>query len=250
LDDGRSSSTPRHGWIEGMDRAEWLVEKRRLCEERMDTIFAPIYDDDWGAYINETHASFVRKVLDVTSDGAAILDAACGTGKYWTLLALARRVVGADQSTEMLAQASAKVPDVEVLKVGPQDLAFDAVFDAVVCIDAMENVAPEDWPLVLANLRRALRGNGILYATVELPDDEEEIAQAFQEGRERGLPIIEGEVALEGYHYYPPIPRARAWLADAGFEVLEEGVGDGYHHFLSTAASEVSRDAERSEVGR
>jgi hypothetical protein len=30
------------------------------------------------------------------------------------------------------------------------------------CVDAMENVFPEDWPQVLANLRRALRPGGHL----------------------------------------------------------------------------------------
>ena len=34
-------------------------------------------------------------------------------------------------------------------------------------IDAMENIAPEDWPDVLANLHRALRPGGHLYLTVE-----------------------------------------------------------------------------------
>lgn len=32
-----------------MDRSAWLKEKRRLAEERFDTLWAPIYDEDWGA---------------------------------------------------------------------------------------------------------------------------------------------------------------------------------------------------------
>ena len=31
-----------------MERAAWLKEKRRRAEERMDTLFAPIYDENWG----------------------------------------------------------------------------------------------------------------------------------------------------------------------------------------------------------
>ena len=38
-------------------------------------------------------------------------------------------------------------------------------------IDAMENVTPEDWPPVLANLRRAVRPGGHLYLTVEEADE-------------------------------------------------------------------------------
>jgi hypothetical protein len=30
-----------------MDRSTWMKEKRRRSEERMDTLFAPIYDENW-----------------------------------------------------------------------------------------------------------------------------------------------------------------------------------------------------------
>ena len=46
-------------------------------------------------------------------------------------------------------------------------------FDAVMTVDAMENVFPEHWQGVLANLRRALRPGGHLYLTVEEIDEEE-----------------------------------------------------------------------------
>ncbi len=39
-----------------MERSDWLREKRRLCEERMDALFAPMYDECWGGYINPTHS--------------------------------------------------------------------------------------------------------------------------------------------------------------------------------------------------
>jgi len=46
-----------------MDRSDWLKEKRRLTEERMDTLFAPIYDHNWGATIAPTHQQFFNKFL-------------------------------------------------------------------------------------------------------------------------------------------------------------------------------------------
>ena len=83
---------------------------------------------------------------------------ACGTGKYFAMvLDAGRRVVGTDQSTGMLARARARFPAVPLERVGLQELDFEAEFDAVMCIDAMENVPPEDWPTVVGNLRRALR---------------------------------------------------------------------------------------------
>src|SRR5215217_6460794 len=96
------------------------------------------------------------------------LDAACGTGKYFAMVQDAgRRVVGTDQSTGMLGRARARFPAVPLERVGLQELDFAAEFDAVMCVDAMENVPPEDWPKVVGNLARALRPGGQLYLTVE-----------------------------------------------------------------------------------
>jgi hypothetical protein len=33
-----------------MESSAWLKQKRWRAEERMDTLFAPIYDDNWGWY--------------------------------------------------------------------------------------------------------------------------------------------------------------------------------------------------------
>ena len=41
------------------------------------------------------------------------------------------------------------------------------------CVDAMEFMPPEDWPLILARFFQALRSEGWLYLTVEIvPEDE------------------------------------------------------------------------------
>lgn len=164
--------------------------------------------------------------------GGRILDAGCGTGKYWPLLlAEDRSVVGVDQSAGMLAQARRKHPDVQTHKFGLQEITFEAAFDAVVCIDAMEYVFPEDWPSVLANFRRALRRRGVLYFTVELP--EVDLEAAFRSPKAEGLPVLPGELFADGgYHYYPPIGQVRAWTKAAGVRLLEEAVCDDYHHFL------------------
>jgi len=34
------------------------------------------------------------------------------------------------------------------------------------------------------------------------------------------------------YHYYPSLEQVREWIQQAGLVILEEGEGDGYHHFL------------------
>ncbi len=227
-----------------VERRSWLAEKRRLAELRMDTLFAPIYDDEWGASIDPTHERFVHRLIDLTPVAGEILDAACGTGKYWRLLLGHRRVTGTDQSAQMLVRAQQKAPEVPIVKVGLQELRYEAAFDGVMCIDAMENVPPEDWPQVLANLTRALRPGGTMYLTVELPD-QAELARAAADGVQRGLPLVDGEVATEGYHYYPDATRVRIWLEAAGLTILEEALGDGYRHFLCSGAVESERHADR-----
>lgn len=216
-----------------MDRLDWLREKRRLTQERYDTLYAPTYDEYWGTTISPTHERFFNRFLDVCPPGALVLDAACGTGKYWPLiLASGRTVVGIDQSQEMLNRAHSKFPDVHVERVGLQEMRLQETFDCASCMDAMEFVFPEDWPLVLGNLRRAIRPTGHLYFTVELAD-EKEIEQAFAEAQKLGLPAVYGEWVHEGgYHFYPGIEQVRKWAEEAGFRLIDNTEGDEYYHLL------------------
>jgi ubiquinone/menaquinone biosynthesis C-methylase UbiE len=217
-----------------VDRAAWLRERRQTTEERHDAIHAFTYDERYGE-IGEVHRRFVADLLERCPPGGAVLDAACGTGKYFAMVTEAgRRVVGIDQSTGMLARARARFPEVPLERIGLQELAFDGEFDAVMCIDAMENIPPEDWPGVVANLRRALRPGGHLYLTVEEVDDQE-LDAVFAEATAQGLPVVRGELTERGagYHYYPSRGQVAGWLRDAGLAVVAEGdnVGDGYSYW-------------------
>jgi SAM-dependent methyltransferase len=137
-----------------------------------------------------------------------------------------------------LAQARARGVAVGLHQVGLQELAFEDEFDAAMTVDAMENVFPEDWPAVLANLRRAVHPGGHLYLTVEeVP--ETDLDEAFADLSARGLPAVRGEVIegdVAGYHFYPGRGQVAAWLKAAGLEIVEqeaEALGDwGYWHIL------------------
>ena len=225
-----------------MDRQRWLAERRQTAEERHDTIHAFTYDEHYGE-IGPTHRRFVTDLVEGCPPGGTVLDAACGTGKYFAMvLDAGRRVVGTDQSTGMLARARGRFPAVPLERVGLQELAFDGEFDAVMCIDAMENIPPEDWPRVLAGLRRALRPDGRLYLTVEEPDPAD-LERVQAEAVARGLPVVPGEMAEEGagYHYYPSRQQVAGWLEEAALVVeaeagSDEGDGDGYLHLLTWAS--------------
>ncbi len=244
-----------------MDRRTWLAERRDatisvyadvdrrtwLAERRAATV--SVYDAEAAEY--ESHGypvslqwELVARLADLCPPGGVILDAPCGTGKYFAAVAAAgRRVVGIDQSAGMLAEAAAKGIAESLVHVGLQELAFDHAFDGVMTIDAMENVCPEDWPAVLANLHRAVRPDGHLYLTVEeLRDDL--VEAAFAALAASGLPAVRGEVVeggVAGYHYYPGRDRVLAWFAAEGLSVLHEAYESGpngewgYRHFLLRA---------------
>lgn len=219
-----------------MDRRAWLDDQRASIEERYDRLYSQSYDDD--APISPTHRRFVEAVIESCPPGGAILDAPCGTGRYFELvLAAGRAVVGIDQSAGMLARARAKHPEVELRKIALQELEFEGEFDGAMCIDAMEYVFPEDWPLVLAKLCRAVRSGGLIYLTVE-QIDQAEIASAFSEARAEEVPVVYGENLRRGggYHHYPTPDRVSRWLAADGLEIVDEGMTRartyGYLHFL------------------
>ena len=155
-----------------MDRSAWLEERRAAVEKDYSDV-APNYDAGYDP-VTPVHRRFVERLVEATPADGVVLDAACGTGPYFAIVTGAgRRVVGADQSRGTLAAARAKHPDVGLQNVGLQELSFVREFDAVMCVDAMEHVPPEEGRHVLANLHRAARPGTHVYLTIETIDDAE-----------------------------------------------------------------------------
>lgn len=224
-----------------MDRSTWIKEQRHAAEKGYDEIWSAEYGEKWGLYSNASHRQFIQTFLGLFPQPATILDAACGTGRYFPfLLEKDHTVFGIDQSRGMLDQASRKYPSVHLEKAGLQEMSFQEMFEGAICMDALEHVSPEDWPTIFHNFHSALKPQGYLYFTVEVAD-EQEIEEAFRKGRQAGLPIVYGEWPDNDgvYHYYPSLAQVREWLGQAGFEVVEEGEGDGYHHFLTRLTDEI-----------
>jgi SAM-dependent methyltransferase len=171
------------------------------------------------------------------------------------LLEAGHSVVGIDQSAGMLARARERFPEARYEKLGLQEMDFREAFDGVICMDAMEHVCPEDWPGILRGFREALKPGGVLYFTLDLAEADE-VEEAYERAKGRGLPVVFGEVADEVeeayervkalglpvvsgeladvavYHYYPSLEQVRAWIGQAGLAIEEEGTGNGYEHFV------------------
>ena len=219
-----------------MDRINWLREMRRDCEEQYDRESA-LYDEKGGVYSNIAHQQFLQEFLGFFPQPSRILDAPCGAGRYLPfLLEKGHSITGIDQSQGMLESAKAKFPSVQFEKLGLQEMSYREIFDGAICMDAMENVPPEDWPLVLSNFHRALKPNGYFYFTVETLEmaDENEIQQAFERAQQAGLPVVYGEYPDEEvYHYHPTEQQVKEWAQEAGFEILKDGNGEiWYYHIL------------------
>jgi len=247
-----------------VERAEWLKKIRTQAEALYDH-GAPAYWVQFGMYPDPTHRHFIEKFLGQLGAHGAILDAACGAGRYdGMLLEAGHSVLGIDQSGGMLARArehfpQEQFPGLRYAKMGLQEMDFLGEFDGVICMDALEHICPEDWPGILARFQKALRPGGMLYVTVdalELGD----YRVAYEQARAMGLPVVFGEVAdeldqvyaqamaldaldlketigerldLSVYHYHPSMEQVHLWLTQAGLAIEEEGTGDEYVHLLA-----------------
>src|SRR5262245_7959358 len=144
----RGEITHRHidGWwyrCRMQDRREFLDRRRAISRRRFDELHAPVYDQRWGSYLNPTHEEFVGRLATMVPAGGELLDAACGTGKYWPMLRAASvAIYGTDQSQGMLDRCAQKFPEVPTRRLDLQELAGAADlrgrFDALMCVDAME----------------------------------------------------------------------------------------------------------------
>jgi len=222
-----------------MERSDWLAERLAAVEATYD-LEAPAYDEH--PYPVEMQHRFVARLLETCPPDGLVLDAPCGTGPYFSQVAAAgRRVVGVDRSAGMLEQARARGIAVALHQVGLRDLAFDGAFDAVMTVDAMENIPPEDWPAVLAGLHRAARPGAHLYLTVEEVADAD-IEDAWRSLTAQGLPALRGEVIegdVAGYHFYPGRERVADWLDGEGLRIVAQDTQDhgdwSYWHLLLRA---------------
>ncbi len=243
-----------------MERAEWLKKMRSQAEALYDHL-APVYWVTFGVQPSTTHHQFVQKLVGRLPTRARILDAGCGAGRYdGLLLQGGNSVLGIDQAGGMLKRAREFFPQEGFPRLcyekrGLQEMDFDAEFDGIACIEAMEHVCPEDWPGVMKAFQRALKPGGVLYLALDMADWDD-VQRCYEHAVAQGLPVVFGEIvdeleeafeavaAVNGaaiplgrsdravYHFYPADEQVAAWLEAAGLAIEEQDTGDGYRHLL------------------
>jgi ubiquinone/menaquinone biosynthesis C-methylase UbiE len=89
-----------------MNRATWLTERRAAVVATYDDLAR---DYDQHEYPSDIQREWVSRLVQRLPVNSLMLDAPCGTGKYFPIIAAAgHRVVGIDQSAGMLQHARAR----------------------------------------------------------------------------------------------------------------------------------------------
>lgn len=240
-----------------MERSEWLKQMRQKTQTLYDH-FAPLYWEKYGYSMSETHARYLLKFLLQLPTGSRLLSAGCGAGKYdGILLEAGHSVLGIDLSEGMLARARERFPAIRYEKKGLQDIDYQGEFDGVICIDALEHVFPEDWPVIMHGFQEALKPGGRLYFTLDVSATDE-LEEAYEKAQAQGLPVVFGELVADVdeayeivmamkdmdipgdladkavYHYYPSIDQVHQWLDEQKLSIEAEEMGiKWYRHFLA-----------------
>lgn len=167
-------------------------------------------------YYNINAASFVAGTQNVdmslwrdkfesyVTDGGRVLDAGCGSGRdSKAFIQHGFSVVAFDASREMCKAASELIGQ-EVWQMKFQEIVFDEEFDGIWACASLLHVSYEELPDVLGKLHKALKPNGVIYASFKYDDGK----------------VVKGERTFSNFTE----TSAAKLLNEAGFEVIESGI--------------------------
>lgn len=206
------------------------AEQRDLVRRGYDAISAAYRSDDGSsneatAETTERYAAWLEELAVHLPPAAHVLDLGCGAGvpaDRW-LVDAGFAVTGVDISEVQVTRARRLVPEATFIRA---DLATfdapDAAFDAVISLYALIHVPLEDQRRLFPRIRRWLRPDGRLLATV---------------GHDRWTGV-EDYLGAPMFWDHADAATYRTWLGDDGFEVrwshfVPEGSG-GHTLILAT----------------
>ena len=163
------------------------------------------------AYIDRV-LSYLDKILEGLPPKAKVLDVGCGTGNPIAKHIVARgfRVVGIDQSREMLKIAKTIIPEAEFIHGDMVKIQFAEKFSAVVAWDSVFHVERRHHSTIFRNLAESLEFGGRLLLSVGGSDAKDESESEGFTSEMFGLTFF--------YSGYAP-KTARKLLEAEGFEI-------------------------------
>lgn len=180
---------------------------------------------DWDARLYDRNHDFVaaygENLLTLVPDGLEfIVDVGCGTGTLTAALAAkAAHVAGIDASPDMIAQARARLPEMEFLVMDACDMPWEGCVDAVFSNAALHWIPNQEG--LTAALARALRPGGLLVCEFGARGNIGRICAAFGRAIRAASPNGASSAApLRSERFYFPSAEAHAaLLARHGFSV-------------------------------
>jgi SAM-dependent methyltransferase len=170
-------------------------------------------------------------VLDATVDALRPLgpfglglDVCCGTGAGMGVLkSLCQgRIIGADFSAGMLAQARGAYPDARWVRADVRALPFTGAFDLAVSFGALGHFLPAERPALFAAVHRALRPGGVFAFPIAAPLPVTSISYWALLGFDLAMRVRNAlwRPPFVMYYLTCPLPAVRSDLTACGFTVI------------------------------
>lgn len=117
-------------------------------------------------YRGRVYWGYLHLILEIAGSvsGKKVLDAGCGDGRFSAeLLKRGANATGVDFSEKALNFAKIFLPNVVFFKANIESLPIgDKTFDFIFFIETIEHIPPQDIPMVLFELKRVLKDDGLL----------------------------------------------------------------------------------------
>lgn len=215
-------------------RQKWLTRVLNNVDGRTQQTLSLLADASWVSSLSPIQSDMLERFIFLMPPQPHVLDASCGLASGWKRLKEAGcRMVGLDRSFPLLKTQAKREGRAQFAQALIQGLPLRHSFDGILCMEGVNLLPPEDWPLAVSGFRRSLRPGGWLYINVEIIPVLT-LKEMYEASRQRSEPIRFGEwVDEDGYHFYPMNHQVSSWLAEAGLTIRLMKTGDGFMHILA-----------------
>ncbi len=175
-------------------------------------------------YVDRT-LDYVDKILEGLPPQAKVLDLGCGTGNPIAKHIIERgfRVVGIDQSKELLKIAKTTIPEAELIHADMIEIQFAEKFAAAVAWDSIFHVERKHHSTIYRKLSDSLEIGGRLLLSVggsDSEDSDDSVGEGFT-----------SEMFGQTFFYSGYAPKiARGLLENEGFEIEVWEIDDPSSH--------------------